>query len=112
MAEIKRFGSDIGIKQDKIDDYKKLHDDENPGVRKFLSRANITNFSIYIQQINDGKFYLFRYFEYTGDDYDSDMVLLADCKEIKAWLSLTDPMQESFPGDSTWTEMQEIYFNK
>lgn len=112
MAEIRRFGKVIGIKENRIDDYKKLHADTHMGVRFLISQANITNFSIFIQKFDDGKSYLFSYFEYTGNDYDSDMVKIAEQPEIKSWLSVTDPMQTPFPGESTWKEMDSIYFNK
>ena len=112
MAEIRRFGKVIGIKESQIADYKKLHTDEHPGVRFFISQACISNFSIYIQNFGDGKHYLFSYFEYTGDDYDSDMVKIAEQPEIKSWLSVTDPKQIPFPEESSWKEMDSIYFNK
>ena len=112
MNKIRRFGSVIGIKPDMFEDYKKLHDNTNPGVRKFLNKAYIRNFSIYFQQFENGEFYLFRYFEYTGDNFESDMVKMAEQPEIISWLSVTDPMQIPFSGESTWTEMEQVYFNE
>jgi len=111
MGKIRRFGSVIGIKPDMIEEYEKLHDHTNPGVRKLLGEAHIRNFSIYIQQFENGEFYLFRYFEYTGDNYESDMAKMAEQSEIISWLSVTDPMQITFTGESTWTEMEQVYFN-
>ncbi len=112
MESIRRFGKVIGIKESQIIHYIKLHADKHPGVRFFISQACISNFSIYIQKFEDGKHYLFSYFEYTGDDYDSDMAKMAEQSEIKSWLSVTDPMQIPFPGDSSWKEMEQVFFNK
>jgi len=44
MAEIRRFGKVIGIKESRIYDYKKLHADTHMGVRFLISQAYITNF--------------------------------------------------------------------
>ncbi len=112
MAEFRKFGKVIGIKENRIDEYRKLHSDTHPGVRAFISEACIENFSIYIQRFEEGKYYLFSYFEYTGDDYNSDMARMAEQPDIKSWLAVTDPMQIPFSGESTWKEMEQIYFNK
>ena len=108
----RRFGRVIGIKGESIDEYKNLHADSHPGVRLFISQACIENFSIYIQKFEDGKFYLFNYFEYAGNDYDSDMARMAEQPEIKSWLSTTGSMQMPFSGEFTWKEMEQIFFNK
>ena len=112
MVCAKRIGSVIGIKPEAIDEYQKLHADSNPGVREFLDKANIHNFSIFIKRFDDGKYYLFRYFEYTGDDYEADMAKLAECSQIKAWLAVTDSMQEPLEGESTWADMERVYYNE
>ena len=112
MGNIRRFGKVIGIRESQIDDYMKLHSDEHPGVRYLISQACIANFSIYIQEFDDGKHYLFSYFEYTGDDYKSDMAKMAEQPDIKSWLAVTDSMQIPFSGDSSWKEMKQVFFNK
>ncbi len=108
---IKRVGMVIGIKPDKIEEYKKLHSDSNPGVRDLLTKYHIHNFSIFLQKI-DGKWYEFGYYEYTGDDYEDDMAKLAAEPRNKAWLAVTDPMQIPLPGSKGWTVMEQVYFNK
>jgi L-rhamnose mutarotase len=111
MAAIRRIGKVIEIKKDKIDEYRNLHTNSNPGVRAFISEACIKNFSIYIQKFDDEKYYLFSYYEYTGDDYDFDMARMAERPEIISWLSVTDSMQIPFSGESTWKEMKQVYLN-
>jgi L-rhamnose mutarotase len=112
MIKVKKIGSVIKINEEEIDAYKKLHADSNPGVREFLYKANIHNFSIFIKKFDDGSHHLFRYFEYTGDDYNTDMAKLAEYAEIKTWLALTDSMQEPLDGESSWADMESVYFNE
>jgi L-rhamnose mutarotase len=107
----KRIGMVIGLKPEMIEEYKKLHADDNPGVRDLLARYNIHNFSIFLQEIN-GKWYEFGYYEYTGTDYQSDMAKLAAEPRNIEWLKLCDPMQIPLPGSEGWTEMKRIYFNR
>lgn len=51
---VKRVGMVVGIREDKLAEYKQLHADSNPGVRDLLAKYHLHNFSIYLQQI-DGK---------------------------------------------------------
>ena len=79
----------VGIKPDKLEEYKRLHADSNAGVRDLLNKYHMHNFSIYLQQI-EGKWYEFGYYEYTGDDFDADMAKLdAEARLIAAdtWLT-------------------------
>jgi len=41
------MGMVIGIKPDKIAEYKQLHADSNPGVRDLLRKYNMKSFSIF-----------------------------------------------------------------
>ena len=100
----------IGIKPDQIEAYKDLH--AGPGVRDLLRQANIHNFSIYLRQLDDGRYYEFAYYEYIGADYAADMDWLSAQPAYQAWLALCDPMQIPLTGGSSWAEMTEIYYNK
>ena len=99
----------VGIKPDAIEEYKRLHADDEPGVRDLLSRYHIRNFSIFLQEI-DGKWYEFGYYEYTGDDFEGDMARLAREPRNVEWLKVCDPMQLPLPGSDGWTEMERVYF--
>ena len=109
-TKIKRVGMVIGIRPEKISEYKKLHADSNPGVRDLLSKYHMHNFSIYLHEI-DGKFYEFGYYEYTGRDYEGDMAKLDAEPRNKEWLSLCDPMQIPLEGYKSWAQMEEVYRN-
>lgn len=106
-----RIGMIIGIKADQIGAYEALHAASNPGVRDLLQKYHMHNFSIYMRQLDDGKYYLFGYYEYTGTDYKADMEKLGAEPRNQKWLSVTGPMQEALPGEQSWATMKEVYHN-
>jgi len=108
--QVKRVGKVIGIRSDQVEAYKRLH--SGPGVRNLLNQAHIHNFSIYLRQFEDGRFYEFAYYEYTGADYEADMAWLAVQPANREWLSLCDPMQIPLSGEVGWATMDSIYFNE
>lgn len=107
--KVKRFGMVIGIRPECIAEYKRVH--AGPGVRDLLAAANIHNLNIFLHQLPDGKFYEFGYYEYTGDDYAADMAKLAAEPRNKEWLAICDPMQIPLPGEKSWVNMEQVYFN-
>lgn len=108
--QVKRVGMVIGLRPEKMAEYKKLHADSNPGVRDLLSKYNMRNFSIYLHQI-EGKWYEFGYYEYVGDDFKADMARLDAEPRNKAWLEICDPMQTPLKGEKSWAVMEEVYHN-
>jgi L-rhamnose mutarotase len=110
QTRVKRVGMVIGIKPEKIAEYKELHADSNPGVRDLLNKYHMHNFSIYLHEI-DGKYYEFGYYEYTGSDFEADMAELAAEPRNKEWLSICDPIQIPLKGYTSWAEMEEVYHN-
>ncbi|UCH27554.1 MAG: L-rhamnose mutarotase [Trueperaceae bacterium] len=108
---IKRVGMVIGIREEKIETYKALHADDHPGVRDLLAKYHIHNFSIFLHKLDDGRYYEFAYYEYTGTDYEADMAALATEPRNREWLSLCDPMQVPLAGETTWAVMERVYYN-
>ena len=108
----RRVGMVIGIRPDRISAYEALHAASNSGVRDLLEKYHMHNFSIYLHQLDDGKYYLFGYYEYTGTDYDGDMAKLAQEPRNQQWLSTTDPMQIPLRGEKSWSKMREVYHNQ
>ena len=111
---IKRFGNVIELKPDKLEEYKALHADSHPGVRHLLTKYNIKNYSIFLHQFDDGKYFLFSYFEYVGYDYYYDMEQLKNEPENQRWWELTDPCQGPLKNrqpDEQWSQMKEVYYN-
>jgi len=110
--QIQRFGSITGLKAEKTAYYKELHANAWPAVLKKIKECNIENYSIYLQKINDS-YYLFSYFEYTGDNFDADMRKMAADPETQRWWKETDPCQqpltETAEKKEIWTNMEEIF---
>ena len=107
-----RYGSVIGLRAEKLDEYKKLHAAIWPTVAKKVREANIRNYSIYLRKLPDGNYYLFGYFEYVGDNFQADMAKMAADPEIKRWWKVTDPCQQPLadrtPGQ-WWASMEEVF---
>ncbi|RED23858.1 L-rhamnose mutarotase [Flavobacterium cutihirudinis] len=108
----KRVGMVTGIKEDKIEYYKKLHAKVWPAVLKKIKDCNIQNYSIYLKKIGN-EYYLFSYFEYTGSDYDMDMKKMAADRTTQQWWKLTDstqkPLPEAAEKKQIWTNMEEVF---
>ena len=108
---VKRVGMVIKIKTDRVDEYLALHADSIEGVRDLLTKYNLRNFSIFLTQLEDGNFYEFGYYEYWGNDFEEDMQKLSEEPKNIEWLEQCDPMQLPLEGETSWKEMQRIYFN-
>jgi len=108
----KRVGMVIKLKPEFVEEYKNLHSDTNAGVRDLLQEANIHNFSIFLIRMDDGDYYEFGYYEYTGNDFDKDMAHLTKKQRNIEWLKICDPMQIPLKGYDGWAEMEQIYYNK
>ncbi len=108
----KRVGMVIKLKPEFIEEYKAIHAASNPGVRDLLTEANMHNFSIFLMQLEDGNYYEFGYYEYTGDDFEADMAELAKKDRNIEWLKVCDPMQIPLEGYDGWAEMELVYYNQ
>jgi len=104
---MKRYGSVIKVKAEKLEEYKKLHANAWPEVLKMIADCNIRNYSIYYK---DGL--LFSYYEYIGLNYEQDMARMAADPVTQQWWSLTDPCQEPLETRQTgewWASMEEVF---
>ena len=108
----RRFGSVIGLRAEKIEEYKKLHAAVWPEVAKMIHNVNIRNYSIYLRKLPDGNYYLFSYFEYVGRDFDADMAKMKADPDTRRWWTFTDPCQAPLadrkPGEH-WASMEEVF---
>jgi L-rhamnose mutarotase len=115
QQELTRYGSVIGVKPEKIEEYKRLHADVWPGVLKMIKQCNIRNYSIYFGELEKGKYYLFSYFEYTGDDFDADMAKMAADPTTQKWWSVCEPCQSPIPTRKEgewWANMEEVFHHE
>jgi L-rhamnose mutarotase len=106
-----RIGMVIGIRPDQISAYEALHAASHEGVRDLLAKYHMHNFSIYLEKLDDDRYYLFGYYEYTGRSYKPDMEKLAAEPRNQLWLKATDSMQVPLPGRPSWSVMREVYHN-
>ena len=112
QTKVKRYGWVIGLKPEMMAEYKALHADCWPGVLKMIKKCNIRNYSIYLGELEKGKYYLFSYLEYVGDDFDADMKIMAADETTKKWWKRTDPCQVPVPmrkEGEHWMDMEEVF---
>jgi len=110
----KRVGSIIGMPKENILVYTQMHAAVWPGVLAAIDKANIRNYSIYLGEIEKDRFLLFSYFEYIGDDFDTDMAGTAD-EVTKKWWTYTDPLQERLPGtpnNQQWKTIEQVFYTE
>jgi len=112
QQRVRRYGHVIGIRPEKIEEYKKLHAEVWPGVLDMIKQCNIRNYSIYLGQLEEGKYYLFSYFEYVGDDFEADMARMAADPTTQKWWSICEPCQVPIPTRKEgewWARMEEVF---
>ena len=109
---IQRVGMVIGLRDEAVEEYRRLHAADEPGVRDLLRKHHITNFSIFLHRLPDGHLYEFAYYEYRGDDLAADLEALDAEPRNRAWLARCDPMQVPLPGEASWSVMESVYFNE
>ena len=109
---MKRYGSVIGVRAEKLGKYRKLHAAAWPGVLAMIKQCHIQNYSIYLRRLDDGRHYLFSYFEYTGTDFAADMARMAADPTTQQWWAVCKPCQqplESRAPDEWWSGMEEVF---
>jgi len=112
QSKVQRYGSVIRIESENIKEYKRLHADVWPGVLKRIKECNIHNYSIYLGELEKGKYYLFSYFEYTGNNFEADMAKMAADEITQKWWKHTDPLQVPVPTRKQgewWAKMEEVF---
>jgi L-rhamnose mutarotase len=113
QGNVRRYGMVTGVKPDKIDYYKELHANPWSAVNKTIKECNIQNYSIYLKKLND-HYFLFSYFEYTGDDFTADMEKMAADPMTQKWWKETDPCQAPLPEAKArgeiWDTMEAVFY--
>ena len=110
---MKRYASVTEVLPEKLDEYLRLHANPWPGVLRTITAARIVNYSIHFRTFDDGRHYLFTYFEYVGDNFDADTAAIAANEETQRWWALCKPCLKPFagqaPGDC-WAPLQEVFY--
>jgi L-rhamnose mutarotase len=104
---MKRYGMVIGIRPEKLDEYKRLHAAVWPQVLKLLGEAHVRNYSIFQKDA-----LLFGYFEYHGSDLAADFSRMNAAPIVKEWYAVCGPCQVPLetrkPGE-WWADMEEVF---
>jgi L-rhamnose mutarotase len=108
---MQRIGMVIGVKPEKIDEYKHLHAAVWPEVLAMISACNIKNYSIFLKEPEN---LLFSFFEYYGTDYAGDMARMAADPKTQEWWAVCMPCQaplETRKEGEWWAGMEEVFFH-
>lgn len=109
---MKRYGTVIGLKPERLEEYKQLHAAVWPSVLAKIQASNIRNYSIFLRHLPDGLPYLFSYFEYVGTDFEGDMAAMAADPETQRWWAVCMPCQQPFADRAVgewWASMPEVF---
>jgi L-rhamnose mutarotase len=104
---MKRFGQIIGVKAEHFERYRKYHAAVWPEVLDMIKKCHMQNYSIFHK---DGM--LFAYFEYTGNDFDTDMARMAADPKTQKWWAIMEPMQDPVATRKSgewWSNMEEVF---
>jgi len=111
-TKVQRYGMVIGLRPEMVPSYKLLHKYAWPEVLDAIEKGNIRNYSIYLLKLK-GEYYLFSYFEYIGDNFNTDMSMVDNDPATIAWIKFTDiacqiPIPTRAEGE-WWAVMEEVY---
>jgi L-rhamnose mutarotase len=109
---MKRYAHIIEVREEKLEDYKRLHAAAWPDVLAQIRKSNIRNYSIHLKKLPDGKWYLFSYFEYTGSDFEGDMAAMAADPRTQEWWAECKPCQKPLPDvpeGGWWADTEEVF---
>jgi L-rhamnose mutarotase len=104
-----RFGFLLGIRKERLDEYRRYHVRIWPEIERAIRDAGIRNYSIY--QLGEQ---LFAYYEYVGPpaEYDARMQQLAQAPRMREWWDIMEPMQVPDPRREPgqwWAKMTEVF---
>ena len=109
---MQRYGMVIGLKPEKVQAYKRLHAAVWPKVLEKIEDCHIRNYSIYLAEPEPGRFYLFSYFEYHGEDFEADMAKMAADTTTQKWWTHCKPCQQPVPTRAEgewWAALEEVF---
>jgi L-rhamnose mutarotase len=104
---MKRYGSVIKVRPERLAEYKRYHAAVWPEVLATIHRCNIRNYSIFLKDD-----FLFGYFEYHGTDYAADMAKMAADPKTQEWWAIMEPIQlplETRGKGEWWAAMEEVF---
>src|SRR6478672_6978757 len=106
---MKRMGMVIGVKPERIAEYKKTHAAVWPEVLAKISDCNMRNYTIFLREPEN---LMFGYFEYHGEDWAADSAKMAADPKTQEWWAIHEPMQAPLAtrkaGD-WWAMAEEVF---
>jgi L-rhamnose mutarotase len=106
---MQRMGWVIGIRPERIAEYRSLHAKVWPDVLATIHACGIRNYTIYLYEPQN---LLFACFEYHGEDFAADMARMAEDEATRRWWALTDPCQQALLSRQEgewWARMAEVF---
>jgi len=106
---MKRMGALIGIRPERIAEYKKTHAAVWPEVLAKIADCNMKNYTIFLREPEN---LLFAYWEYHGDDWAKDAAKMAADKRTQDWWEIHEPMQaplDTRKSGDWWATMEEVF---
>jgi len=106
---MQRMGMVIGVKPDRIAEYKRLHAAVWPEILDMISKCNIRNYSIFLKEPENQ---LFGYWEYHGTDFEADAAKMAADPKTREWWDVCMPCQaplETRKQGEWWAMMEEVF---
>lgn len=106
---MQRMGMLIGLRPDRVAEYKKLHAAVWPEILDKIRECNIRNYSIFLREPEN---LLFAYWEYAGTDFDADMRLMAEDPNTQRWWDICMPCQqplETREEGEWWAMMEDVF---
>ena len=104
-----RMGMVIGVRPERVAEYKALHAAPWPQMDAALKEANIHQYSIFLKEPEN---LLFAYYEYTGTDHDADMAAMAADPRTQEWWAVCMPCQDPLSTRKEgewWAPMDEVF---
>lgn len=106
---MQRMGWVLGLKPEKVEEYKHLHAAVWPEVLSMISACNIRNYSIFLKEPEN---LLFSCFEYHGSDFAADSAKMAADPKTQDWWAVCMPCQvplETRKEGEWWASMEEVF---
>jgi L-rhamnose mutarotase len=104
---MQRYGMVLGVKPEKLAEYKRLHAAVWPEVLEILRSIHIRNYTIFQKDA-----LLFGYFEYHGSDIAADFRHMNAQPVIKRWYAECEPCQTPLATRQEgewWAHMEPVF---
>lgn len=106
---MKRMGMVIGVKPERIAEYRSLHAAVWPDVLAMISACNIRKYTIFLREPEN---LLFAVWDYHGSNFAADAARMAADPVTQKWWAICGPCQEPLasrgPGE-WWAPMEELF---